>query len=912
MQALMLWSYKHPKIVVTLLLGITLFFSYFIPAITSTSSTKTLWSKDDPMEALYDDTLETFGSDKMTVIFVKESQLFTPEMLARLSEFQGVLEDLPDVDRVDSLFSSANPKGEEGELMMEAFVEEVPDTLEEAQAIEADALRNPIAVNNLVSRDGSAMTFNLFLDNDLSSAEEMSFSRQLDDIIATLSPHVEEVFQLGTAYTMRILNEGQMHDQRLLIPLAYLLFALLSFVIWRSFSLLGMTTLTSVLSVLWTLGFMGLFRLPLNMLTVIMPALLVAVGSTEDIHLFSEYLTGVRETGARSTAIPYMIRRSSNAILLTSLTTFLGFLAIALNSIVILQQFGIVCAFGLLANPLITFLVTPAYLRYLGPQQVSYATGGSAAKLIDDILSRLARAITHLIRVYRWQTFGVLTGGILLLGLFTFNIKVDNNPLASFKPSAPIRQASQQLHEELAGVQTFLIHISSGTAETFKQPESLAQIAAIQQELRQSDWCDLTTSVVDYLVLMNREMHDGDGTYARVPESSALVAQYMLLLPSYDMDSLMTYDASEVSIVVRHNVSSSHDLKDVVARTSDTIEQHVNPHFDWRITGESILSMMAADTLVAGQVKSLSSVLLVVFLLMSLLFVNVKAGALSLVPNMLPIILLGGFMGVLGFVLEIGTSMVAVIAIGIAVDDTIHFMTRYHAAMRRLQNQDQAIEACIQQEIRPIVATSFGLAVGFGTLMLSDMLPLVHFGFLSAIVMLFALVMDLIITPILLSSTQLLTLWDMFTLNVQQTVIQDSPLFQNLKRWHVKKVVLLGRMQEAKQGDTVIRQGDTGRSMYLLLEGGVQVEVGDEQNGTPPLVVHHIGPGEIFGEIALVNPGPRSADVRAVSNVTYVELDWESIERIRRIYPRIAAHLYRNLAYILGARLRDNTQKMLM
>ncbi len=911
MQALMLWSYKHPKIVVTLLLGITLFFSYFIPAITSTSSTKTLWSKDDPMEALYDDTLETFGSDKMTVIFVKESQLFTPEMLARLSEFQGVLEDLPDVDRVDSLFSSANPKGEEGELMMEAFVEEVPDTLEEAQAIEADALRNPIAVNNLVSRDGSAMTFNLFLDNDLSSAEEMSFSRQLDNIIATLSPHVEEVFQLGKAYTMRILNEGQMHDQRLLIPLAYLLFALLSFVIWRSFSLLGMTTITSVLSVLWTLGFMGLFRLPLNMLTVIMPALLVAVGSTEDIHLFSEYLAGVRETGARPTAIPYMIRKSSNPLLLTALTTFLGFLAIALNSIVILQQFGIVCAFGLLANPLITFLVTPAYLRYFGPRQVSYNTGGFTSELINNLLSRLAHALIHLIRYYRWQTFGLLTGGILLIGLFTIRITVDNNPMASFKPSAPIRQASQQLHEELAGVQTFLIHISSGTAETFKQPEYLAQIAAIQQELRQRGWCDLTTSIVDYLVLMNREMHDGDDTYERVPESSALVAQYMLLLPSHEMDSLITYDASEVSIVVRHNVSSSYGLKDLVAQTSDMIEQQLNPHFDWRITGESILSMTAADTLVSGQVKSLSSVLLVVFLLMSLLFVNLKAGVLSLVPNILPIILLGGFMGVLGFVLEIGTSMVAVIAIGIAVDDTIHFMTRYHATMRRLQNQDQAIEACIQQEIRPIAATSFGLAVGFGTLMLSDMLPLVHFGFLSALVMLFAMVMDLVITPILLSSTQLLTLWDMLTLDLKEAVIQDSPLFQNLRRWHIKKVVLLGNVKHARSGEIIIQRGDQGHSMYLLLDGCVTIEVENEQTGELVLV-DYLDPGRVFGEFAIIKPGPRSANIHAIGDTMYLELDWNCMERIRRLYPRIAAHLYRNLAQILGERLEETTQKMFL
>ena len=911
MQALMTWSYKHPKSVIAILLIITMVWTSQIPKISRGNSSGSFWSKGDPARAAYDNTLETFGSDKMMVIFVKDAHLFTPEMLARLSDFQGVLEDLADVSRVDSLFTSVNPKGEDGYLTMKSFVPDLPDTIEDAQALKADALRNSIAVGNIVSRDGSAMTFNVLLYEGLSSAEQSEVSRQLDELLTTLSPHVEDVFQAGTAYTMRLMNEGQMRDQRVLIPLAYVLFALLSFVIWRSFSLLGMTTITSVLSVMWTLGFMGLFQLPLNMLTVIMPALLVAVGSTEDIHLFSEYLNGVREIGTRSAAIPYMIHKSGNPLLLTALTTFLGFLSIALNSIEMLQQFGLVCAFGLLANPLITFLVTPLYLRYFGPKHVSYDAGGRVSQQVNRMFGRLADAIVRLIRAYRWQTFGMLTGAILLLGMFTLTIKVDSNPLAAFKASSPVRQASETLHEELSGIQSFLLHISSGTDGAFKQPDALAQLAAIQQALRQSEWCDFTISIADYLVLMNREMHDGNAAYNRIPETAELAAQYMLLMPAHAIEPLITYDASEVSILVRHNVASSYDLKGVIAQTSNIVEQHLNPHFDWRITGESILSITSADALVTGQVKSLSTVLLVVFVLMTLLFVNIKAGALSLVPNMLPIVMLGGLMGLLGLKLDIGTSMVAVIAIGIAVDDTIHFMTRYYTTMRRLQDQNLALEACIHEEIRPMVATSFGLAVGFGTFALSSMVPLIQFGLLSAMVMLFALVMDLLITPILLSSTQLLTLWDMLTLNVPRTVIQHSPLFRNLKRWHIKKVVLLGNMLHAIKGERIIQRGDEGRSMYLLLEGRVQVEAREQESGAST-VLAQLGPGEVFGEMALVNPGPRTADILAVEDAVYLKLNWNGIERIRRIYPPIAAHIYRNLAQILGERLKNTTRKILV
>ncbi|MDM8556529.1 cyclic nucleotide-binding domain-containing protein [Desulfococcaceae bacterium HSG7] len=230
--------------------------------------------------------------------------------------------------------------------------------------------------------------------------------------------------------------------------------------------------------------------------------------------------------------------------------------------------------------------------------------------------------------------------------------------------------------------------------------------------------------------------------------------------------------------------------------------------------------------------------------------------------------------------------------------------------MRRLRNQDKAIEACIHHLIRPTMATSIGLSLGFGAIMLSDLLPLVHFGFLAALTILVALVADMIITPILLASTQLLTLWDMLTLELQQAVISESPLFKNLKRWQIKKVVLLGKIMCAGKGDALIRQGDPGSSMFLLLEGRVSIEIGEQSDDVAKRIIDHFNPGAVFGEIALVNPGPRTADIIATEDVSYLEFDWDGIERIFRIFPPIAARLYRNLALILGQRVRETTKKL--
>jgi len=515
MQKLMFWSYHHPKLVFILLLGITLFFSCFIPKIPVDVSVQMFWSKGDPAKQLYDDTVATFGSDKITVVYLKDSRLFTPEKLARLRDFQLALEGLPDVIRVDSLFTVANLKGEAGFLNVEPFFENMPETLEQALAIKADALNNPIAINNLVASDGSAMTFNVFLDEGVSPDDETKFSTLVDKVIATISSDVEQVFQLGTPYSTRMCYEGLVHDQRTVVPLAFLLFSLTSLVIWRSASLLALTIITSGLSVLWTLGFMGLFGIPMNLFTAIIPALLIVVGSTEDMHLFSEYLAGVRETGTRTGAVSHMIEKAGLALLLTALTTFLGFLAISLNQILILKQFGITCAFGLMVNPLATFLVAPVFLRFFGPRKVA-DSATRASGFVNALFTGLARKITILNRKYKWQAFGILTGTVLIVGIFAFNIKIDNDLVGVFKPSSPVGVFSRQLHEELAGGQAFLIHIKSENSGTFNRPENLAQVADIQAFLRQSGWCDLTVSIVDYLKLTCREMHDGNKAYASI------------------------------------------------------------------------------------------------------------------------------------------------------------------------------------------------------------------------------------------------------------------------------------------------------------------------------------------------------------------------------------------------------------
>ncbi|WP_022664857.1 MMPL family transporter [Desulfospira joergensenii] len=905
MQKLILWSHRHPKTIVIFILAITLFFSLGLKKLRIDASSSGMMLQHDPSMAYYNDTVEKFGTENITVVFIKDKDLFTPEKLLRLDDIQYALESLPAVQKTESLFTVTNFKGENGSLNVLPLMDYLPETLEEAARVKADALNNPIWVNNIISPDGNAVALNLFVTPDPDDPDfVLHFTDKVEEIIGKARPDFEKVFQLGNSYTRKSITECIISDQMTMAPLSVIVLLLMLLVTMRTSAGAVLPMLTAGSSVVWSAGFMGYMGIPLNILTVIVPSLIIVIGSTEDIHLLAKYFEGLKaEGGSKLKAVDFMAAKTSTAVMLTALTTFLGFLSITINDILILKQFGIVSSFGLFVNPLITCLVTPVYLKFFGPGLKHPEKG--KANLNSRLLAALSNRIILLVQTQKKLILGFSLTLSIIMGLFIFDVKVDNDLLGYFKPDSPIRMRSQMLHEEIAGPQAFYIRVSSGVKGYFKEPENLAQVAGLVSYMQEKNWFDKVISLTEFLKLIHKEMNNGDPVFFKLPTSKKLIAQYLLTLQRDEIERYVSPDYSEVNLMVRHIKGSSHELNEAVSDVKTYMAAHLNPHLKTGFTGENILVNNAADSIAYGQVWSLTLLLFIIFVIMSVLFVNIKAGLLSLVPNFFPIILVFGVMGIFKISLNVGTAMVAAIAIGIAVDDTVHLMTHYNRDMRKLQDQDKAMESCIRSEITPVISTSTALAMGFAVICFSSFKPIVSFGFLSALVMIFACFGDLLLTPVLLSSTQLITIWDMVKLNLRQEVIEGSRLLRGLKPWQMKRVILLGKVWETPQGERIIRYGEHGNTMFMVLEGSAEVLTRDANDA--PCVIGSVRPGDIFGEMALVNPGPRTADIKATEDMKCLEFDWKGMSRLRTIYPRIAAHLYRNIAKILGQRLNERT-----
>ncbi len=337
----------------------------------------------------------------------------------------------------------------------------------------------------------------------------------------------------------------------------------------------------------------------------------------------------------------------------------------------------------------------------------------------------------------------------------------------------------------------------------------------------------------------------------------------------------------------------------------DKIKGYVNKNFSKdltvRFTGEGILINNAADYMASGQATSLGSSLLTIFAVMAILFMSFKAGIISMIPNIIPIILNFGIMGWFGVPLNTGTCMIAAIALGIAVDDTTHFMARYYKELKNTNDQQLAVVNSLKGEGEPVLLSSVALAVGFAILGMSEFNPTIHFGLLSALVMLIGFASEMLVTPILLGAVQLITLWDFLLLKLKRDITKESPLFMNLSRSEAKKVVLLGSIRSASQNEYIIRQGERGEEMYMIVTGKVKVTVDSEGKSKE---LGTLKGGDIVGEMALVGGGTRSANVIALEDTELLRIDDKSLDRVRRRFPRISAKLFLNISRVLSNRLK--------
>ncbi len=885
---------------VTVLLGLGL------PRLQVDTGLSSLIPGADPDKLIYDQVAEEFGSDNRTLIYLRGERLWTPEGLTALEQLHRRVQALPFVQRVDDLYTLRSVRGEGEVLDARLLLAEVPAGSSEAEQARADALYNPLIVGNYLSQDGEATALMVTVRE---APDDPTFdrrvSRALEDAIAPARTHFETVFQIGPPRISDELKSNLLRDLLLLGPLSALLLVVTLLLFFRGWFAALVPLATSILSIIWAFGLMGWVGIPLNILSAMIPSLVVVIGATEDTHMMAAYFRDLAEGGnSRADTTRLMMRHMGVPLLLTIFTTVMGFASNAFIGIEMIEHFALASTAALLANGIITLLLVPLLLSVIGPTRVyGRRTPGTRGRTSVRGLPGLAVRAFGTAHQHYARPVLLLTGALCAFFVYQAStLHVTNDPFSYFREDRPLLQHARQVQQDLAGIKVFFVSLESDRERAFLDPANLRRLAEIQAFIAKQGIFDSSISLADHLTLLNREFHGGDPNYHTLPIRRDLVAQYLLFLHRSDLDSYVSHDLRRANIVVRHNVSDSATLNRHIRELREVVAGIAGAELRGHVVGENLMINAAAETLLSAQAKSLGVLLVVIFLTVSAMFTSFRGGVIALIPSLVPIILMFGIMGLLDIPLNPGTAMVAVIAIGIAIDGTIHLFARYNDLCRRTADYTEAVRMTVREEAVPVVYTSLALALGFGILIFSNFTLVAQFGALAAATMLFSIFANLIITPIIMSRIRLVGLHQILALSSQKGVLDASPLFREMSDYQIRKAILISEMHEFDAKELLIEQGSIGRSMYLLLEGEVEVV---RRDGGESRQIVVLTPGQVFGEIGFIRDTQRTADVRALTPVKVLRFDYEKIRKDLKFFPGIVARLNFNISGILGERLAD-------
>jgi predicted RND superfamily exporter protein len=734
---------QYPRFFLVLSLLIALFFVSFVPFTKTEQNVDYLILEDDPDVTFYNAFKEVFGNDEFFIIAFEKEDIFTKKNLTLLKRITEDLENLEQAEEVTSLANVDDTIGGTDYFEVRKFLEDIPDDENQLSRLKELATRNPLYLHNLISPD--ARTAAIFVRPYDRPDDEQYTKRLLDkthEILDRYGNEIDKFYLAGRTTTSATLSHYMKIDVAKFIPITYLLIILAIWAVFRNARLTVLALGNISLCVGSTMGLLGLTGITLNNVTSIIPPLVMALALCDTVHIFSHMDKAVLSKYAdKRKALAGVLQRVVLPSFLTTLTTAVGFLSLAVSELRPIREFAYVASSGMIFEFIYSFFLLPPLILCFKAERVyvEYPTQrGIAAFLvrIRNLVSRHPRLIA------------LASAAVILTSLwFGSQLKVETNLIKFFKSHTDFRKSLDFVEKRLGGVDTLDISLKAEHVDAFREPSNLRIIERVQKYIDSLRGIDVTVSFVDFMKDMNESFHDEDPRYYTIPETVELVSQYLLLYDSDEIEDMInsSYDHARISVRMSEHSSARH--KSLIDEIKQYIGETKNSDLDITVTGTAVQQVNTIDSLVRGQVYSLGLAAGTIAVIMFLVLRSAALGALSIVPNLFPIILNFGVMGAVGIPLDTGTALIAAVALGIAVDDTIHFLSEYKMQRAQKVSIQKSVENVISVKGRAIISSSIILCIGFGVLVLSSFVPTMHFGLLNAIIMVTAVAGDLVVLP---------------------------------------------------------------------------------------------------------------------------------------------------------------------
>src|SRR5205809_546535 len=839
MDAFARWLTRHPLAVVVANLAVTVVLGLYAFHIRIENSLESMLPAGDPKVAYYAATRAVFGSDDVGVIGIRADDVFAPSTILKIARVTDALAKVPGVESVLSITNVVDPTAYFASAAR--LLPRIPPTPDEVEALKRKLAATPLVSKNLIADDFRGAAIVVFFEN-LTDAQylDLGVDRRIMDLLAAEN-RPEALFYTGAAHVKQAAVELMRRDIARFTPIAL---ALMLLVLWLSFRTvrgISLPILAVAMALVWTLGVIVLAGKALTFGTSVLPPLLLVVGSSYAIHVMARYYEQVDAGAPPDEVVVRAFARVWLPLAISALTTVIGFGSLMVNRITAIWDLGLFAVIGVVCLTVTCLGFLPAALQLM-PSRLRSARSGKISPTLAENLRRLGERVYTKRRHILWA--GAALSLVALAG--ARRIRVDADFLYYFTPGSEVRRANEMINREIIGSNPFYIVVEGGTPGVIRRWEVLKLIKDLQGFLGTLPGVTSSISIVDFLEALEAGVNAHSDDELVVDEQGNIVPTEQPKPFWEDPKSLdplinqisgseaikiaVTPDFRTASILVRTNLSGSRRVEETLDRIRLYVAEHFPAEIPVNLTGMLVLLTGTTSDIVAGQIKSLTLALGIIFLVMTAMFLSAKIGFFAILPNVVPIVIFFGVMGWLGIYLNLVTSLIAAIALGA----------------------------------------------------------------------------NLVLLPALLSTTKIITLWDLLGVQLGDDPARTIPLFAGLRAAQARIVVLMGELRHFAPGATIVRRGEIGAEMYVVIGGKTEVFVGE---GAGRQRINELERGDVFGEMGLVRHAERTADVVASGDVDVLALDEHFLRRIKNRYPRIASQVFLNLTRLLSDHLQRTTER---
>ena len=666
------------------------------------------------------------------------------------------------VEEVSSLINLRQTRGKEvidatGRKATEIDVGELMTPwprAEELPALRAAVMNDPTKVGTMVNKDGT-LSLVMLRTQLMNEDDTLAVYNEVKRIAMQYEGDDFQVELSGMPALTGSLRDLILSEFRLLFTLCMLTFMVVMLVLFRHPVGVVSPLLVVILSALWTFGLMSTFDMPMTMLTNIMPSFIICIGMGDSVHVLSVYRDARRDGYENQEAITHAVATTGVPILFTTITTIMGLLSFNVGTIAAVAELGNAGAFGV-AMALLHTLVTLPMLLSLNTKSLL----GVSREQKRDFIDRFVSGCSEISKRHRRATLAMVVVLIAVAGVGISNLRVWHDPLAWIPDSDSTKESFGIVDRELGGSSNvqLLIETKRGIKD-LALIEGLAKLEAHILEFEHpgpyTEVVGGVTSVLDFVRETNRALHGGDQKYYAIPKTERELADILFLFESASPSQLRLMASTDLTITqmtIRLKWMEATSYQPFTEHLERGIEEHIGEVASVRPTGIAMTLLTTVSSLIKNLLRSFSVAVLVITLFMIVLLRQLKLGLISMVPNLLPIVLVAGFMGYADIRIDMANLLIASIAIGIAVDDTIHFLHRYRVHMDAFGKVEDAIADSLSHAGRAMAGTTIILGFGFSVYLVSVMNNLQNFGLLITMTVILALLVDLIFGPALIRS----------------------------------------------------------------------------------------------------------------------------------------------------------------